>query len=248
MNKFTLKVFALAAGMMLSVFNASAQQVFFYESFNGLKEAEGGNDGYFDNTDAPDGDICEFDLKDASSLDNQSGWGDFVAIAQGKQCIRISSKNKSGCITTPPIELNDADAVLTFRAAGYSTDVATLYVKVLDDEALLSYNGTTGKEIAITVPASDKASTVLANQIYTVKISGVKSSAQLAFSTVSSNSDKQRVFLDEIKVVKDATNGITSIQKNHVASDKIYTIEGKEVNIANLQHGVYIRNGKKIVL
>lgn len=246
MRLITIKHLSFVAALLLCG-NAHAQQVF-YESFDGLIATEGGNDGYYDNEDAPDGEICEEDLTDASLLDNKTGWGEFVATAMGRQCVRISTKKKGGSITTPPIVLDGSDATLTFNAAGYSSDVTTLYVKVEDNAGQLSYEGKTDAEIAIKLPASTAGTTVLANQTYTLKLTGVASSVRLTFSTVSSKDNKQRAFLDEIKVVKSASTGINALSAPVVGKGGIFTLDGRQVKSSHPQPGVYISNGKKVVI
>lgn len=243
----TLKHLSLVAALLCGTAHTYAQQVF-YESFDGLTTTQGGNDGYYDNEDAPDGDICEEDLTDATLLDNKTGWGDFVATAMANECVRLSSKKTSGSITTPAITLDGSEGTLTFNAAGYSTDNTTLYVRVEDNAGLLSYDGATAAEIAIPLPVSTAGATVLANQTYTLKLSGVVSSVRLSFSTVSSKDDKQRAFLDEIKVVKTASAGIGSLEAPYASKDKVFTLDGCRVNTSHLQPGVYVRGGKKVVV
>ena len=247
MKIFTRKGVCLLAGMLaFSALNTKAQQVF-YESFNGLTSTEGGNDGYFDNEDAPDSAICEADLTDATLLDNKTGWGDFVALAQAKQCIRISSKKNSGSLTTPAISLDGADGVLTFCAAGYSTDNTTLYIKAEDSATMLTYNGETANQIAIVLPASVKGTTVLDNQTYSVGISKAAAPLRLTFSTVSTKDNKQRAFIDEIKVAKTTANGIGELKSLPRTDGKLYSLDGREMPANSTAHGIYIMNGKKIV-
>jgi hypothetical protein len=221
------------------------QQVF-YESFNGLTTDKGGNDGYFENDDANNISICDTELSDASLLDNKAGWGDFTYLWQGYQCIRISSKKKSGQLTTPAITLNGSNATLTFCAAGYGSDETTLYVEA--SNGTLTYNGTSAGKIAIELPVSEKGTTVLANQTYTVSISGVNASTTLSFSTVSSKSNKQRAFLDEIKVVKaEAAQGNVTgkVTCDGVGLAGITVSDGIEVTTTDAEGNYSLQSKKK---
>lgn len=170
----------------------------FYESFNQLKGL-GGNDGYYDNDAGAGVEIAQEDLLDASDLDNKTGWGDFVKVAVCNQCVRLATKKNNGSLTTPAITLNGKQATLTFNAAAQLDDNVTLYVEA-SDGAQLTYNGTTASKISVHLPASEQGKTVLANQTYSIQLSQAGASCRITFSTISSTTDKQRVFIDEIKI------------------------------------------------
>ena len=61
----------------------------------------------------------------------------------------------------------------------------------------------------------------------------------------------KRMFLDEVKVIKTTTNGITSLMlQNEKKSDRrIFDLSGRCVgtDFLSLPHGLYIVNGRKVV-
>lgn len=222
----------------------------FYESFNGL-EGSGGNDGYFDNDDDAGIEIATEDLETADLLDNKEGWGDFTKVAICDKCVRLATKKNNGEITTPAFSLDGSDGVLTFNAAAQLGDAVTMYVETVDG-GQLTYNGTTGTKIAIDLPETVAGETVLANERYTMSISGVETSCRLKFSSVSTSDSKQRFFLDEIKVEKSIPSGIVSVETDKPKShSEIYTIAGQRVNAGSantLSKGIYIIDGKKTIV
>ena len=102
----------------------------------------------------------------------------------------------------------------------------------------------TDQKIAISLPASTAGETKLADQNYSIAISDVKGDIQLKFSTVSSSESKQRAYLDEIKVVKNSTDGISaiSVQKS---DSKLYDLLGRSASKTG--KGLRIINGKKVI-
>ncbi len=95
--------------------------------------------------------------------------------------------------------LNGKTATQAFNAAAQLDDNVTLDVSVGGGK--LTYNGTTASTIHIALPATTKGKTVLAKQGFAMTVSGVDKSCQITFSTTSTTDNKQRAFLDEIKVV-----------------------------------------------
>lgn len=225
------------------------QTVVFYESFDKL-EGLGGNDGYFDNDDDAGVEIAATDLTDASLLDNTEGWGDFTKVAVCNKCVRLATKKNNGEITTPEISLDGNDATLTFNAVAQLADAVTVYVEAIGG-GTLTYNGTSDTKVAIGLPLSVAGETVLAAETYSVGISGVSSAVRLKIYSISSSTDKQRFFLDEIKVTKGTANGIVSTESRNNGNDKVYTIDGRLLpsNSANqLPKGIYIIGGQKTVV
>lgn len=259
-NLYEMKIFLVAGLMGLATpasimaengdnDNATRVQVF-YESFDGL-EGFGGNDGYFDNDDDAGIEIATEDLETADLLDNKEGWGDFTKVAICNKCVRLATKKNNGEITTPAFNLDGSDGVLTFNAAAQLGDAVTMYVETVGG-GQLTYNGTTDNKIAIELPETVTDETVLANENYSISISGVETSCQLKFSSVSTSDSKQRFFLDEIKVEKLIPTGIISVESSTPKSNsEIYTIAGQHVNAVSantLPKGIYIINGKKTVV
>lgn len=245
-------VFSAALLMAPSAMSADNGNQVFYESFNKLQD-KGGNDGYFGNIDYADGrtdsiTVANTDLITTENLDNTEGWT-LNSVAQGDQCVRVSTKKKGGDITTPAFALNGNDATLTFCAAAQAGDNVTLYVELVGDGSL-TYDKVTDKKIAIQLPQTinrdgDVVTTVLSDQVYHVAISGVSASTQVKFSTISSKTDKQRVWLDEIRVVTGQATGVNFVKQSHKKSTETYNLMGQR--IGNNVRGLVIVGGKKVV-
>lgn len=218
-------------------------EVVFYESFNNLK-GQGGNDGYFDNSADGTVEVGAEDLEDATLLDNQEGWGDFVKVAICNQCVRIATKKNPGAITTPAFTLKGESATLTFNAAAQAGDEVTLHVQLIG-EGSLEYGEQTGSLIDIALPATVEGETVLANQQYAVTITGVAGECQICFSTESSSAAKQRAYLDEIKVTT-GQDGIAAIEADQHQSPAIYTLGGVRISADQAHNGIFIINGQKV--
>lgn len=69
---------------------------------------------------------------------------------------------------------------------------------------------------------------------------------RLTFYTISTKDNKQRAFIDEIKVEKGTTNSISQAKIERLHDNKLYTIDGREVTGYGHLHGIFIRNGKKV--
>ena len=231
----------VALAMPATVQAENESNVVFYESFNGLT-GQGGNDGYFDNDEAAGVEVGAEDLESADLLDNKTGWGEFVKVAICDKCVRIATKKNNGELTTPAFAVDGA-ATLTFNAAAQLEDVVTLYVEVVG-EGKLTYGEVTDQKISISLPVSTAGVTKLADQNYSIAISDAKGDIQLKFSTISSSASKQRAYLDEIKVVKNSTDGISAIsaQKN---DSKVYDLLGRSTTKSG--KGLRIINGKKVI-
>ncbi|MGN0224640.1 MAG: hypothetical protein ACI4A7_00960 [Prevotella sp.] len=234
-------VLALAMAMPATVQAQNESDVLFYESFDGLT-GQGGNDGYFDNDVDAGVEVGAEDLLTSDLLDNKEGWGDFVKVAICNKCVRIATKKNRGEITTPSFAVNGT-ANLTFNAAAQLGDIVILYVEIVG-EGKLTYNGQTAQKIEIALPESVAGETTLANQLNTVAISEAVGNISLKFSTESSSDNKQRAYIDEIKVVADKSSGITTLKEANKEPD-VYDILGRKVN--KMGKGIYIINGKKIV-
>ncbi|MGN1262561.1 MAG: hypothetical protein ACI4TW_00860 [Prevotella sp.] len=257
MRKIYLKKVLFAACIIMAATPATAddiagsgdQPVVFYESFDKL-DGLGGNDGYFDNDDDAGVEIAATDLTDASLLDNTEGWGDFTKVAVCNKCVRLATKKNNGEITTPEISLDGSDATLTFNAAAQLADAVTVYVEAIGG-GTLTYNGVSDSKIGITLPLSATGETVLSASSYSVGITGVSASVRLKFSSISSSTDKQRFFLDEIKVTKALTNGIANTESRTGKPERIYSIDGRllpDTSVSRLPKGVYVVNGRKTVV
>lgn len=171
-----------------------------YESFDKCI-GTGGNDGKWN------GNIAG--AKASTENYDNAGWTSTGTIYEADACVRLGNLEKSGNITTPSFTVNGS-AYLSFKAAGWAAgkDATSLTLSVTD--------GMLSKYI---VPIKAGAwgtfgATVSANG--NVKV------------TFSAN--KGRFFLDEVKVVDSAINGIENIEK--VADSEVvgyFTLDGLKV-------------------
>lgn len=241
----------------VSAQSAGGDNTVFYESFDKIND-KGGNDGHTDNYLGEDGvtqiDIASFDIDEtnyADYLDNgtMAGWV-FEKVAACDRCVRLGTKKNSGSITTPAAGLAGS-GTLTFNAFAQSGDKVTVYVEIINGGEL-TYNGETAGKIAIPLPeTTEPAEKPLAECGYAVGISNAAAASQIVFSCVSSKDDKQRFFLDEIRVAEGAPAGISSIKAGEGRAEGIYTISGQRVNAsttAGLVKGLYIVDGRKVVI
>lgn len=237
----------LAVSAISAIAVAEPTTVLFHESFDNL-QGQGGNDGYFDNDADAGVEVGAEDLLDATTLDNTEGWGDFVKVAICDKCVRIATKKNPGSLTTPAITLGGAEATLTFNAAAQLEDVVTLNIEVVDAAGTLTYGEQTGRAIAIELPMSVAGETVLADQQYTVAISGVADACQLRFFTESSSEARQRAYLDDITVSAEpaGVNDIATVAES-AAPKGVYTLTGVKIAPERMTRGFYIIDGKKVI-
>jgi len=257
--KAMLSLTLVFAGMTTAEAQSKAEgNTVFYESFNKL-DGKGGNDGHTDNYTGADGaevSIAEVDLDDtnyASYLDNASltGWA-FEKVAICDKSVRLGTKKNNGSLTTPAIGLT-GDGTLSFNAFAQSGDKVTAYIEITGGATLQYDGGEKAAKIAITLPeTTEPATTSLADCGYTVSISGATAESQLIFSCVSSKTDKQRFFLDEVKVSSSESAGIAANAADKATkSGAIYTISGQRVSATStkqLTKGLYIVDGRKVIV
>lgn len=201
----------------------SIEGVDFYESFNQC-EGIGGNDGLFMGINSS-----------TTPVTDNSGWTYYQNKAySADQCLRVGSSSVQGQATTPAFTLSSDQSVLSFRAAAWGSE--------------------SGSELSVSVIcASDTLTQTFdlsagAWEDYTMDITGqTGQKVQLLFKT-----SKKRFFLDEVKVAASVASGIADhriVPVTDRARTAIYTLSGVYVGTSfeSLPHGIYIRNGKKIV-
>ena len=166
-----------------------------------------------------------------------------VTLGMNHKHILIRLKATRRYINQPLHAILSQSATTLKNAAAQLEDVVTLYVEVVG-EGKLTYGEQTAQKISISLPASTAGETKLADQNYSIAISDAKGDIQLKFSTVSSSESKQRAYLDEIKVVKNSTDGISaiSVQKS---DSKLYDLLGRSASKTG--KGLRIINGKKVI-
>lgn len=145
--------------------------VLLYESFDKC-DGTGGNDDKWNGNIAGSSTI-------AAEYDNQ-GWTSTGKIYSGNECVRLGNSSTAGIITTPAFSVNGS-AYLSFKAGGWdgTNDATTL---------TLSVNNGTLSKTSVRIPKGSW------NQFgVTITATGTVK--------VTFKADKQRFFLDEVKVV-----------------------------------------------
>lgn len=176
--------------------------VLLYESFDKCG-GTGGNDDKWSGNIAGSSTI-------AAEYDNQ-GWTSTGKIYSGYECVRLGNSSTAGNITTPAFSVNGS-AYLSFKAGGWdSTDDAT--------SLTLSVNNGTLSKTTVAIPrGSWKQFGVNITATGTVK--------------VTFKANKQRFFLDEVKVVDPTINsGIHDIvagEENGIVV--YYSLNGSRLN------------------
>ena len=166
-----------------------------------------------------------------------------VTLGMNHKHILIRLKATRRYINPPLHAILSQSATTLKNAAAQLEDVVTLYVEVVG-EGKLTYGEQTAQKISISLPASTAGETKLADQNYSIAISDAKGDIQLKFSTVSTKDDKQRAYLDEIKVVKNSTDGISAISAQK-SDSKVYDLLGRSTTKSG--KGLRIINGKKVI-
>lgn len=176
--------------------------VLLYESFDKCG-GTGGNDDKWNGNIAGSSTI-------AAEYDNQ-GWTSTGKIYSGYECVRLGNSSTAGNITTPAFSVNGS-AYLSFKAGGWdSTDDAT--------SLTLSVNNGTLSKTTVAIPrGSWKQFGVNITATGTVK--------------VTFKANKQRFFLDEVKVVDPTIDsGIHDIvagEENGIVA--YYSLNGTRLN------------------
>jgi hypothetical protein len=176
--------------------------VLLYESFDKC-DGTGGNDDKWNGNIAGSSTI-------AAEYDNQ-GWTSTGKIYSGYECVRLGNSSTAGIITTPAFSVNGS-AYLSFKAGGWdgTNDATTL---------TLSVNNGTLSKTTVTIPKGSW------NQFgVTITATGTVK--------VTFKADKQRFFLDEVKVVDPTINsGIHDIvagEENGIVA--YYSLNGTRLN------------------
>lgn len=176
--------------------------VLLYESFDKC-DGTGGNDDKWNGNIAGSSTI-------AAEYDNQ-GWTSTGKIYSGNECVRLGNSSTAGIITTPAFSVNGS-AYLSFKAGGWDgTNDAT--------SLTLSVNNGTLSKTSVRIPKGSW------NQFgVTITATGTVK--------VTFKADKQRFFLDEVKVVDPTINsGIHDIvagEENGIVA--YYSLNGSRLN------------------
>lgn len=192
----------------------------FYESFDKCN-GTGANDGNWANTVANDS---------KKFVPDHEGWYAEASYG-GSKCAKFGASKKTGVAMTPTIALT-AQSTLTFKAAAWGTDGTTLKLSAEGATVVFSPSEVTMKGSEWTT--------------FTVNMSGA-GNARIVFTPA------KRFFLDEVRIVNPNPTAIETIQVANprpAMNGKIYSIDGRYVgtDLSVLKHGIYIMNGKKLVI
>lgn len=160
----------------------------------------------------------------AAFVADNDGW-DGDAISGADQCVKTGTSKKSGDVTTPDIQVNGT-ATLTFLAAPFGKDGTTLTLRPSGGFTITpsTFELTQGEWTECTATITGEG--LLA----------------LTFSPA------KRMFLDEVLLMDDNYNGVGEIRRIVHADNAVYNLQGVRMNSTNLPRGIYIKNGKKIVI
>lgn len=177
------------------------------------------------------------------------GWMSEKPFGANK-CAKFGTTNVVGAVTSPAFAMSGDTLTLTFRAACWNATKDRTYLTVTLDGADGTSSGVIGEDGAISKSA-DLTMTKGAWSSYTLKLVGKLTDASLTFRPA------KRFFLDDVLVVKpegsdNGTDGIKGITVRRPADGvtRVYSIDGRYLGTTTvgLQHGLYIVNGKKVVI
>lgn len=177
--------------------------VLLYESFDKCG-GTGGNDSKWSGNGVAGSEALSMEF-------DNNGWTSSNKIFSGNQCVRLGNSSTAGNITTPAFTVNGS-AYLSFKAGGWNgTNDATFLT--------LSVNNGTLSKTSVTIPkGSWKSFGVTITATGTVK--------------VTFKANKQRFFLDEVKVVDPTIDsGIHDIvagEENGIVA--YYSLNGTRLN------------------
>lgn len=144
-----------------------------------------------------------------------------------KQCARFGKGDVIGLATSPAFTL-DGTTTMTFMAGAWDADK--------DGEVLyLSVDGGTVSPEYVELKKGQWGE-------YEVTLTGKGE------ITVTFEQESGRFFLDEVFVKKPTTTGIVNAHRSSLNAQQYYTLDGRKLNGKPTQKGIYIVNGKKIVV
>lgn len=161
-------------------------------------------------------------------LPDHEGWS-ANSSRGGKQCAIFGTGTKLGTVESPVIKIENGD-VLSFKAAPWGANAGNLTLNLSNDGMSCSK-----QHFDLTASTWTDCSTTFSG------------SGDLQITFVPS---PNRFFLDEVLVIRPKTSGISEIRHDTVDNYRIYTLDGRYAgnDIHRLSPGLYLMNGKKIVI
>ena len=204
----------------------------FYESFNQCA-GTGGNDDQWN------GSIANSAMKTSDA--DKNGWA-FSNGYKAYHCVKLGTGGKKGTATTPAFAVNGT-ATLTFRAGAWDKDGEGMTLIISVDNGTISQSvtrATSSNSITVTMQKGEFTD-------YSLTISAT-GNVRVTFE--AERKDNNRFFLDEVMVVDpNSTTGISPVTRQPSSlSDAWYTLDGRKLTGKPTRKGIYIFNGKKIVV
>lgn len=221
---YAITAYATAEGMTDSApaeatytINTALANAFFIETFDKIS-GTGGNDGEWKGSIAQ-GSMENTDMHGwtfMNTTDNKqvNNWG-------ASQCVKLGTGSAGGSATTPALEGIGSYAVMTFKAGSWSGDDTTLK---------LSISGGQLSETSFELPDG-------AWGVYTVYIENATAASKVTFE--SSNTSKDRFFLDEVVIANEVLTQLVAPGFSGVAEGASYYDEAT-VEIACATEGATI--------
>lgn len=213
--------------------------VLLHETFDQCN-GNGGNDGKFSGN---------FSM--SVFMPDLDGWSSEKAYGASK-CAKFGTSSVVGEVTSPTFTMPGDTLTLSFRAAGWNAtkDGKTLRV-TLNDAKGNAVSGIIVGDDSTLHKTADLTMEKGAWTTYTLKLVGKLTGASLTFQP------SKRFFLDDVLVVKpensnggtDGIKGITTRRPTDGVT-RVYSIDGRYLGTSTvgLQHGLYIVNGRKVVI
>ncbi len=165
-------------------------------------------------------------IASATFTPDNSGWQANRSYG-AQQCARFGTGTAVGSASTPEFEINGT-ATFAFMAAPWGSDGTTLRLSVGSGNATITPN-------TFTMTAGEWST-------FNATITGT-GKVRITFSPT------KRIFLDEIVAKGPTPTGINTINANTDANvNSWYTLDGRRLNAKPTQKGIYLNNGKKVIL
>ena len=161
---------------------------------------------------------------------DNSGWeNDKASLYGANKCARFGSTNNVGIAVSPEIDV-DGSYSLSFQAAPWGSDGTVLTLSASGNATVSPSQFTLTKEQWTSCEA---------------KVDG-SGTIRLTFTPI------KRLFLDEVKLVKNEADDIVTIMQNHsqdAITQGVYSLDGRFVGTTTtgLPHGIYVCGGRKII-
>ncbi len=202
---------------------------------------DGDGDGSGDTTPTPEGYLFYEPFDDVTKGNNSETGGSnnsfekcshisssSTAFAAGG-AVRLGSSSKKGSITTNTIEFGGGQLTVMIDVKGWTN---------IEGKLDVTLTGSTKQTVSYKATISDDFETV------TLTFNNVSANPTLTIATTS-----KRAFIDNIRVFDPTATSIDSVARPTTSKDNgTYTMSGQRLNKKPTKPGLYIVNGKKIII